>query len=98
MARYLAIFVSAVFLIIGAVLLWQGRPEKAEAVPLPPAPQAQDERAPLVRAPEASPKAREEKRFSRSDKDKNGRITAEADAIFGRLFKSGVDFPPSVPE
>ena len=94
MARYLAIFVSAVFLIIGAVLLWQGRPEKAEAVPLPPAPQAQDERAPLVRAPEASPKAREEKRFSRSDKDKNGRITAEEvyaprRKAFAKLDKDG---------
>jgi len=93
-ARYLAIFVSALFLIIGAVLLWQGRPEKAEAVPLPPPPQGEGARAPLVGAPEATPKAREEKRFSRSDKDKNGRITAEEvyaprRKAFAKLDKNG---------
>ena len=77
MARTLAAIVSGLFLIIGAVLLWQGRPEKAEAVTLPPPPQADQSRAPLVSAPEASPKSREEKRFSRADKDKNGRVTAE---------------------
>jgi hypothetical protein len=75
-ARYLAAIVSALLLIIGAVLLWQGRPEKAEAVPLPPAPQADSKRAPLVSAPEASPKSREQQRFSRADKDDDGRITA----------------------
>jgi len=30
-----------------------------------------------LEAPEASPKSREERRFSRADKDKNGRIEAE---------------------
>ena len=30
-----------------------------------------------LEAPEASPKSREEKRFSRADKDKNGRIESE---------------------
>ena len=77
MARTLAAIVSGLFLIIGAVLLWQGRPERAEALPLPPPPQAEGTRAPLVSAPEASPKSREEKRFSRADKDKNGKISAE---------------------
>ena len=77
MARTLAAIVSGLFLIIGAVLLWQGRPEKAEAVTLPPPPQADQSRAPLASAPEATPKSREEKRFSRADKDKNGRVTAE---------------------
>ncbi|MCL6682505.1 EF-hand domain-containing protein [Sphingomonas alba] len=77
MARTLAAIVSGLFLIIGAVLLWQGRPEKAEAVTLPPPPQADQSRAPLVSAPEATPKSREERRFSRADKDKNGKISAE---------------------
>jgi hypothetical protein len=31
----------------------------------------------VLKAPEASPKSREEKRFSRADKDKNGRIERE---------------------
>jgi len=73
----LAAIVSGLFLIIGAVLLWQARPEKAEALPLPPPPQDEGKRAPLISAPEATPKSREEKRFSRADKDKNGRVTAE---------------------
>nr|WP_283938415.1 histidine kinase [Sphingomonas alba] len=73
----MAAIVSGLFLIIGAVLLWQGRPEKAEAVTLPPPPQADQSRAPLVSAPEATPKSREERRFSRADKDKNGKISAE---------------------
>lgn len=76
MARYLAAIVSGLFLIIGAVLLWQGRPEKAEAVPLPPPPQADARLSPLPQPPEATPKSREEKRFARADKDDNGRITA----------------------
>ena len=76
MARTLAALVSGLFLIIGAVLLWQGRPDKAEAIPLPPAPQASGQRTPLPEPPEATPRSREEKRFARADKDDDGRITA----------------------
>lgn len=75
MARYLAAIVSGLFLITGAVLLWQGRPDKAAAVPLPPPPQAAPPLSPLPEPPEATPKSREEKRFARADKDDNGRIT-----------------------
>jgi hypothetical protein len=76
-ARYLAAIVSGLFLIIGAVLLWQGGPDKAEAVPAPPPPpQAAGRLSPLPEPPEATPKSREEKRFARADKDDNGRITA----------------------
>jgi len=93
-ARYLAAIVSGLLLIIGAVLLWQGRPEKAEAVPLPPAPQAEGKRAPLVSAPEASPKSREQQRFARADKDDDGRITSAElyeprRKAFAKLDKNG---------
>jgi hypothetical protein len=75
-ARTLAAIVSGLFLIIGAVLLWQGRPDKAEAVPMPPPPQAGGKLLPLPEPPEATPKSREQKRFARADKDDDGRITA----------------------
>ena len=75
MARTLAAIVSGLLLIIGAVLLWQGRPDKAEAVPMPPPPQAAGKLLPLPEPPEATPKSREQKRFARADKDDDGRIT-----------------------
>ena len=76
MARYLAALVSGLFLIIGAVLLWQGQPDKAEAVPMPPPPQAAGKLSPLPEPPEATPRSREQKRFARADKDDDGRITS----------------------
>ena len=75
MARYLAAIVSGLFLIIGAVLLWQGRPGTAEAVPLPPPPRTATGLTPLPEPPEATPKSREQKRFARADKDDDGKIT-----------------------
>ena len=75
MARYLAGLVSVLLLIIGAVLFWQARPDQAQAVPMPPPPQAAGPVTPLPEPPEATPKSREEKRFARADKDDDGRIT-----------------------
>jgi uncharacterized protein YxeA len=74
--RYVAGLVSVLFLIIGAVLFWQARPDEAQAVPMPPPPQASGKLSPLPEPPEATPKSREEKRFGRADKDDDGRITA----------------------
>jgi hypothetical protein len=71
-ARYLAAIVSGLFLIIGAVLLWQGRPDKAEAVPMPPPPQAAGKLTPLPEPPEATPQSREAQRFARADQDEDG--------------------------
>ena len=76
MARYLAGLVSVLLLIVGGVLLWQGRANQARAVALPPPPQAEAAPlAPIPEAPEATPKSREEKRFARADKDDDGKIT-----------------------
>lgn len=76
MARWLA-GIAAVFLIItGGVLALHGRAEESS---LPPAPQPRLAAAvplsPILNAPEADPKSKEERRFARADKDEDGRIT-----------------------
>ncbi len=77
MARYLAGLASCLLVIVGAVLFWQARADRAEAVPMPPPPQAAPSAlTPLPNPPEATPKSREEKRFARAAKDDDGRITA----------------------
>lgn len=79
--RFLAGAVASFLMLTGAFLLWQGRAEQAPTLPAAPPPRAPSIMTPAVpmplEAPEASPKSREEKRFSRADKDKNGRIEAE---------------------
>ena len=91
--------VAATFLLMtGAFLLWQSRAESGPALPEPP----QDRTASAslfsadqpLRAPEASPKSREERRFSRADKNKNGRIESEEllgarRKAFAKLDKNG---------
>ena len=79
MWRFLAGAAASFLLMTGAFLLWQGHAQRGPG--LPPAPPARlasltGQPAPL-RAPEASPKSREEKRFSRADKNKDGKIEAE---------------------
>lgn len=78
MLRFLAGAASCFLLLTGAFLIWQGHAEKS---PLPPAPQpravSMAAYSTSLQAPEASPKNREEKRFSRADKDKDGKIEPE---------------------
>ena len=97
MARFLAGAAACFLLLTGAFLFWQSRAEQAPL--LPPAPRA-DASAPVmvapqaVQAPEASPQTREQRRFSRADKNKNGRIELE-DLLqprrkpFAKLDKNG---------
>jgi hypothetical protein len=80
MLRFLAGAASCFLLLTGAFLIWQSRADERQA--LPDAPPARAVGAsmlstgqPLV-APEASPKSREEKRFSRYDHDKDGKVEA----------------------
>jgi hypothetical protein len=100
MGRFLAGAAAAFLMLTGAFLLWQGR---AQEPPLPTAPAAAvGETAPPLlampenrsRAPEATPKSREQKRFSRNDKDKKGRIEREElfahrRKAFAKLDKNG---------
>lgn len=66
----------------GGVLFWQGHAESRASLPDAPAAPANARlfataaMPELPGAPEASQKTREEKRFSRADKDKDGKITA----------------------
>jgi hypothetical protein len=79
--RFLAGVAASLLLVTGAFLMWQSHAEQGPR--LPPAPQPRAASASLfragapLRAPEASPESREEKRFSRADRNKNGRIEAE---------------------
>lgn len=79
MLRFFAGVAACFLLMTGAFLVWQSRAEQGPD--LPPAPAARSLSASMVtegdlQAPEASPKSREEKRFSRADKNKDGRIEA----------------------
>ena len=80
MWRYLAGAAASFLLLTGTFLIWQSRAQDQPV--LPPAPPARaaaepDARPAELRAPEASPKSREERRFSRADKNKDGRIESE---------------------
>ena len=79
MARFLAGAAACFLLLTGAFLFWQSRAEEAPLLPAAPPPRAATAGpfTKLVPAPEASAKSREEKRFSRADKDKSGRIERE---------------------
>jgi Ca2+-binding EF-hand superfamily protein len=79
LARFLAGAAACFLLMTGAFLFWQGRAEEPPLLPAPPPARAADP-GPFVKLPEppeATAKSREEKRFSRADKDKNGRIERE---------------------
>ena len=81
MARFLAGAAACFLLLTGAFLFWQSH--AAENPSLPKAPPARSASAALfdasqpLEAPEASLKTREEKRFSRADKNKDGKIVSE---------------------
>jgi hypothetical protein len=81
MWRFFAGVAACFLLLTGAFLIWQSHAQQGAA--LPEAPPARKVTASLfapqtqLKAPEASPKSREEKRFSRADKNKNGRIESE---------------------
>ena len=98
MMRFFAGVAACFLMMTGAFLLWQG---KAQGPLLPTAPAALPSgqmalaAAPsILRAPEASPKSREQKRFGRADKDDDGRITSAEmfeprRKAFAKLDKNG---------
>jgi hypothetical protein len=79
--RFFAGVAAAFLLLTGAFLIWQSR--AAEGPRLPSAPTARPAGSSLfgsdapLQAPEASPKSREEKRFSRYDKNRDGKVQAD---------------------
>lgn len=80
MLRFLAGVAACFLMMTGAFLLWQSRAQQGPT--LPPAPPRSGTPSiatgPVkLEAPEASPKSREERRFSRADRNDNGRIERE---------------------
>ena len=81
MLRTLSAIAAFLLLMTGAFLIWQSRAGKGAGFSAAPQARAYNAsmlgaQAPL-RAPEASPQGREEKRFSRADKNRNGKIEEE---------------------
>ena len=75
MWRYLAGGVGTLLLAGSGLILWQ---QLGASPPLaPPAPVADTESAPLSEPPAATEKTREEKRFLRYDKDRDGKVARE---------------------
>ncbi len=78
MWRYLAGAVAALLLAGGGILLFNGRAASDRSLPGAPASIGEEASTSLPdAAPEASEKTREQKRFNRYDKDKNGAITSD---------------------
>jgi len=85
MLRFAAGAGSAILLVLAGFFIWKGQAESESAVP--PAPKisfaAQTAPAPtpsvrgLPPAPQATEKSKEEKRFSRADRNEDGRITLD---------------------
>ena len=81
MLRFFAGAAACFLLLTGAFLIWQSRAERGPGLPGAPTARAAGAslfgaQAPL-QAPEASAKTREEKRFSRYDKNKDGKVEAD---------------------
>ena len=76
MGRFLAGVGSALLLVLAGFFIWKSQAESEDPIPPAPKPRAA---APLLDSmaepPSAPEKSREEKRFARYDKDKNGAIT-----------------------
>lgn len=81
MLRFFAGVAATFLLMTGAFLIWQSRAATSPGLPAaPPARQASSSlfgSDTALQAPEASPKSREEKRFSRYDKNKDGKVQAD---------------------
>ena len=79
MGRFLAGVAATLLLVTGVFFIWQAQADRGSAVPvLAAAPtDAAMGLADLAGPPAASERTREEKRFSRYDKDKNGAVARE---------------------
>lgn len=73
--RFLAGVAAAMLLMTGGLFWWKGAVQAVDPIPAAPvAGMAPAEGAPVTDPPRASAKTREEKRFARYDKDKDGGV------------------------
>jgi hypothetical protein len=77
MLRFFAGAAASLLLVTGAFLIWQSRAEQRPAAPAARTYSASMLNSAVLQAPEASGKSREERRFSRADKNKDGKIESE---------------------
>ena len=89
MARFLAGAAACFLLLTGAFFFWQSWAAPNSSLPAAPAPRTANAaffNGSQLNAPEASPASRQQKRFSRADKNKDGKI--EAEEILGARRKA----------
>ncbi len=92
MWRYLAGAVAAMLLMGAGVLLFRGTAREPVLPAMPQAlAQAEEGGALPDTVPEASPKTREQKRFNRYDKDRDGRITRDEYLVSRRKAYAKLD-------
>ena len=83
MARFLAGVASALLLTTAGLFWWRSS-SAAEIAPIPVAQAAAVAQASLSEPPVATEKTREEKRFSRYDRDKDGAVRASCERRISR--------------
>lgn len=79
MGRFIAGVISTLLFVSAGIFIWRGQVENVSAIPAPP---VSVDVSPMTLAdvsgpPTATEKTREQKRFSRYDKDKNGAVARE---------------------
>ena len=80
MLRFIAGALCSLLVVTGAFLIWQLHAARSGAAQTTSAPASTGSSwfgGPTLKAPEATEKSREEKRFSRYDKNKDGKIQAD---------------------
>lgn len=96
MARFLAGALASFLMLTGAFLFWQGHAQEVSSIP-PAPPPGTGAPAMLARKPappEATARSREEQRFNRADRNKDGRIVLDElleprRSTFAKLDKNG---------
>ncbi len=101
MLRFAAGAGAALLLVLGGFFIWQGAAQRDSTMPAAPVAAELPDEAPLeeegagpARPPSADARTKEQRRFDRADKDKNGRIALEElymprRRAFARLDKNG---------
>ena len=96
MLRFLAGAAASFLLLTGAFFLWQSRADERPGLPAAPAPRSYAASIfgggqQTLEAPEASAQTREQRRFSRADKNKDGKIESDEYFAARRRFFDKLD-------